>query len=152
MKKPNAIDFMNVCNVLYPFEKQLVEIKRAKDNGEFFEIVYSEKPHEVIGYDRNSEVFIHHDITYLSKKIFDIVKGLKQYNYDDKVIQEINDLRATDSTDTFNEWTLPQVYAHLQMIYNDVCWGKDLVDELFVEHTIIEGDILNILNCFLERT
>lgn len=150
-ERPNAIDFMNVCNLLYPFEKQLIEIKKAKDEDELLEVVYLLQSHEVIGFDRSSEVFIKHDITNLSKKIFDIVKSLKQYEYDSKTIREINGLRATGSSDSFSQWTLEQVYIHLQTMYDNVIWGADLVDELYVEYTVIHGDILDILNCFLER-
>lgn len=151
-ERPNAIDFMNVCNLLYPFEKKLIKIKRAKDRDELLEVVYSKQPHEVIGFDRNSEVFIKYDITNLSKKIFTIVKSLKQYKYDNKTIQEINGLRATGSLDSFSHWTLEQVYIHMQTMYDNVIWGEDLIDELYVEYTIIRGDILDILNCFLVRT
>src|SRR5690606_19798923 len=101
-KRPNVIDFMNVCKLLYPFEKKLIEIKKAKDRDELLEVVYSKQPHEVIGFDRSSEVFIKHDITDLSKKIFNIVKSLKQYKYDKKTIREINDLRATGSSESFS--------------------------------------------------
>jgi uncharacterized protein (UPF0335 family) len=151
-EKPNAIDFMNVCNLLYPFEKQLIEIKKAKDRDELLEVVYSKQPHEVTGFDRNSEVFIKYDITNLSKKIFNIVKNLKQYKYDIKTMREINGLRATGSSELFSQWTLEQVYIHLQTMYDNVIWGADLVDELYVEYTVIHGDILDILNCFLVRT
>lgn len=151
-ERPNAIDFMNVCNLFYHFEKQLIEIKKAKDRDELLEVVYLVQPYEVIGFDRSSEVFIKHDITNLSKKIFTIVKSLKQYKYDNKTIQEINGLRATGSLDSFSHWTLEQVYIHLQTMYDNVIWGGDLVDELYVEYTVIRGDILDILNCFLART
>ncbi len=151
-KRPNAIDFMNVCSALYPFQKQLVEIKKAKDRDELLEVVYLKQPYEVIGFDRTLDVFIKYDITNLSKKIFDIVKSLKKYEYDDNMIQEINGLRATGSLDSFSHWTLEQVYIHLQTMYDNVIWGGDLVDELFVEYTVIHGDILDILNCFLVRT
>lgn len=150
--RPNALDFMNVCNLLYPFEKQLIEIKKAKDRDELLEVVYSKHPHEIIGFDRNSEVFKKYDITNLSKKIFNIVKGLKQYTFENNMIQEINNLRATGSSNSFSEWTLEQVHIHLQTMYDNVIWGKDLVDELYVEYTVIQGDILDILNCFLVRT
>lgn len=151
-ERPYAIDFMNVCRALYPFQKQLVEIKKAKDRDELLEVVYSKQPHEVSGFDRSLEVFIKHDITNLSKKIFDIVKGLKKYEYDDNMMQEINDLRATSSSISLSQWTLEQVYIHLQTMYENVIWGRDLVDELYVEYTVIQGDILDILNCFLVRT
>ncbi len=151
-ERPNAIDFMNVCKLLHPFEKQLIEIKKAKDRDELLEIVYSKQPHEVIGFDRRSEAFIRYDITNLSKKIFNIVKSLKQYTYENKTIREINDLRANGSSNSYSQWTLEQVYIHLQTMYDNVIWGKDLVDELYVEYTVIQGDILDILNCFLVRT
>ena len=151
-KRPNAIDFMKVCSALYPFQKQLEEIKKSKDRDELLEVVYSKQPHEVIGFDRTLDVFIKYDITNLSKKIYDIVKSLKKYEYDDNMIQEINNLRATGSSDSFSHWTLEQVYIHLQTMYENVIWGGDLVDELFVEYTVINGDILDILNCFLVRT
>ena len=151
-ERPYAIDFMNVCSALYPFQKQLVEIKKAKDKDELLEVEYLKQPHQVIAFDRTSEVFIKHDITNLSKKIYDIVKSLKKYEYDDNMMQEINDLRATSSSDSFSQWTLEQVYIHLQTMYDNVIWGEDLVDELYVEYTVIQGDILDILNCFLIRT
>ena len=68
------------------------------------------------------------------------------------MIQEINDLRATSSSISLSQWTLEQVYIHLQTMYDNVIWGGDLVDELYVEYTVIQGDILDILNCFLVRT
>jgi hypothetical protein len=151
-ERPNALDFMNVCKLLYPFEKQLIEIKKAKDRDELLEVVYSKQPHDVIGFDRNSEVFIKYDITNLSKKIFNIVKSLKKYTYENKTMREINDLSAIGSSIPFSQWTLEQVYIRLQTMYDNVIWGRDLVDELYVEYTVIQGDILDILNCFLIRT
>ena len=74
--KPYAIDFMNVCSALYPFQKQLIEIKKAKDRDELLEVVYSIQSHEVISFDRNSEMFIKHDITNLSKKYLILSKVL----------------------------------------------------------------------------
>jgi hypothetical protein len=67
-------------------------------------------------------------------------------------MREINDLSAIGSSIPFSQWTLEQVYIRLQTMYDNVIWGRDLVDELYVEYTVIQGDILDILNCFLIRT
>jgi hypothetical protein len=148
--KPNSIDFMKALKVLYPFKDALEKVKEAFDHDEFDTIEITD-PWSAITYFRSSEAYVTYDIEHLSHKIYEAIKDLNQYQINNHERDQILKLLGTEITNCFDGWKLDQVYMYLMMIFEDLKHRDNIPDQIIIENSIIRGDILSIINCFLIR-
>ena len=95
--KPDSLDFMQALKVLYPFKGRLEEIKNAELNDEF-ETVEITDPWLAITYFRDSNAYHKYDIKKISLEIYEAVKSLTHYAYDNQTWLHIQEKIATESS------------------------------------------------------
>ena len=147
--KPDSLDYMQALKVLYPYKTRLELIRNAEKNDEF-ETVEITDPWSAITYFRDSKAYHTYEIKKISLEIYEAVKTLPHYTYEEKTWNDIQEKIATDERG-FESWELRDVYYYLQMLFEDLSYGKTHVDDIVIENAIIRGDILDIITCFLER-
>lgn len=147
---PNSLDYMNALQVLYPFKDALEEIKEAFDH-DVFDTIEITDPWSALTYYRSSEAYTTYDIEGLSKKIYSAVQGLQRYQINQTKRDYIFEMLGTENTNLFESWMLDEVYIYLIMIFEDLNIMDGHPDQIIIENSIIRGDILSIINCFLTR-
>lgn len=149
-KKPDTLDFMNALKVLYPYKDRLKKISEAQKNGEFDQIEITD-PWSALTSFRDSDAYKTYNIKELSQSLYMSMMSIEKYGYDHQTYDHIHELLGTQYTGDFSKWTLPEVYYYLTMLFEDLRLDGGIMDEIIIENAIIRGDILDIINCFLER-
>ena len=145
--KPNSLDYKEALDVLYPYKAQLEKIKIAYLNEEFqprLVIEYME-PGEALNYLTDSEAFKTYGVKEIGKDLSEKIKKLDHKDYHFNKYFGIEEKHGCEMPYEFDEtWELSDVYYYLLYIF-------DMEDPVIIEHSVINGDLIGILNCFFIR-
>ena len=148
--KPERTDYINAVNILIKYRDKLTQIKEAVENEEFETIDDSSDPWIVLTYFRESIAYQKYKIKDLSEALYKDVSTLKKYNYSGKDFTRIQTLIETEFEDTFSNWALSDVYLYLQMVFEDLEYNDGGMDDVCIENSIIQGELLRIIDCLLD--
>ena len=144
------IDFENALRILYPFKEQLELVKKA-DNEGLFDFQEITDPWSALTYFRESNAYENLQIKRLSTNLFQAMKALKQYHYTSEMYDIIHNDSMKEDLNGFESWRLDEVYYYLQMMFEPSIIDGDNINDVVIENVIINGQLLDIINCFLYR-
>lgn len=143
----HSMDYMKALDILYPYKLKLEIIKLAYLNEEFDSTLSADmkEPYDMITYFRESEAYDTYNIKSVAKALNHKIKELDFLSYSFIGSVEMEHKHGCNLPCVFDgDWTLTEVYQYLIHLF-------DLDDYVVIENSILNGDILGILNCFLIR-
>jgi len=151
--KPNTLDYIDALNRLIIYRERLLHIKMAEDNEEFEMTAVADMldPWSALTYFRDTDAYHIYKINELSKELYVCIKNIKRFDYTPNDYDRIQMRLGTEEDNTFMNWPLSDVYLYLQMIFEDYKYNEGGIDEIVIENSIIQGQILAIVDCFIYR-
>jgi hypothetical protein len=124
--QPYGLDFMKALNILMPYQKQLTEIYDIYQNSSLTPVSKS------------------HNAKLLCKELSKQILALDTYNDSGTNYDDIKKIHGAPPYRFDSHWELREVYIYLIRIFNNN-------DETMVINSVITGELLGVIECFLVR-
>ncbi|RJX27647.1 MAG: hypothetical protein C4537_00405 [Acholeplasma sp.] len=144
--RPDGLDFIKALDTLFPYREQLMTIHVAFKNVQYINGIKFEESdsNDERSLCVDSDIYRLYNIKSLGNELLKRVYQLEMYHNSDLTYENIKLNHGTPPYRFDWHWELKEVYMYLIHVFRDN-------DDRMIINSIITGELLGIIECFLIR-